>query len=90
MENQRRFAKEPEDAIQDCRQEALLTHLMTRKRIKFCKNYLNWTPKQWENVMFSDELTFRLVNSRGMKVRRPSRLNRYKQRFTIPTITAPV
>ncbi len=39
----------------------LLTPLMTRKRIKFCKKYLNWTPKQWENVMFSDESTFRLV-----------------------------
>jgi transposase len=64
----------------------LLTPLMTRKRIKFCKKYLNWTPKQWENVMFSDESTFRLVNSRGMKVRRPSGLDRYKQRFTVPTV----
>jgi hypothetical protein len=36
--------------------------------------------------MFSDESTFRLVNSRGMKVPRPSVLNRYKQRFTVPTV----
>ncbi len=64
----------------------LLMPLMTRKRIKFGKKYLNWTPKQWENVMFSDESKFRLVNSRGIKVRRPSRLNSYKQRFTIPTV----
>jgi transposase len=64
----------------------LLTALMTRKRIKFCKKYLNWTPQQWENVMFSDESTFRLVNSRGRKVRRPMGLNRYKQRYTIPTV----
>jgi hypothetical protein len=64
----------------------LLTTLMTSKRIKFCKKYLNWTPKQWENVMFSDEFTFRLVNSKGMKVRRPSRLNHYKQCFNIPTV----
>jgi hypothetical protein len=59
---------------------------MTWKRIKFCKKYLIWAPKQWENIMFSDELTFRLVDSRGMKVRRPSRLNSYKQRFSIPTV----
>jgi hypothetical protein len=36
--------------------------------------------------MFFDESTFRLVNSRGIKVKRPSRLNRYKQRLTIATV----
>jgi hypothetical protein len=64
----------------------LLTAQMTWKRIKFCKKYLNWAPKLWENILFSDELTFRLVNSRGMKVRRPSRLNSYKQLFSIPAV----
>jgi hypothetical protein len=59
---------------------------MTRKRIKFCKKYLIYTPKQWENLVSPNKSTFRLVNSRGMKVRRPSGLNHYKQRFTIATV----
>jgi hypothetical protein len=36
--------------------------------------------------MFFDESTFRLVNSRGIKVKRPSRLNCYKQCLTIATV----
>jgi hypothetical protein len=36
-------------------------------------------------VMYSDELTFRLVNSRGAKVQRPSNISRYKQQFMVPT-----
>jgi hypothetical protein len=37
-------------------------------------------------VMFSDESTFRLVNPRAAKVRRPSTVRRYKKRFTISTV----
>jgi hypothetical protein len=51
----------------------LLTKKMTRKK------YLKWTPAQWKNVMFSDESTFCLVNSRGIKVRRARGILRYKQ-----------
>ncbi len=64
----------------------LLTKKMVKKRLAFCKKYLKWTPAQWENVMFSDESTFRLVNSRGIKVRRISGISRYKQRYTVPTV----
>jgi transposase len=64
----------------------LLTAKMTKKRLAFCRKYLKWTPKQWENVMFSDESTFRLVNSRASIVRRPKGISRYKQRYTIPTV----
>jgi hypothetical protein len=35
--------------------------------------------------MFSDESAFRLVNSRGIKVRRISGISRYKQQY-IPTV----
>ncbi len=49
----------------------LLTKKMTKNRLAFCKKYLRWTPPQWENVMFSDESTFRLVNSRGTKIGEP-------------------
>jgi transposase len=36
--------------------------------------------------MFSDESTFRIVNSRGAKVRRPKTVSRYKHQYTIPTV----
>jgi transposase len=64
----------------------LLTQKMKMKRIAFAKKYLNWTEKQWKNVMFSDESTFRIVNSRSVTVRRPKTMNRYKSKFTIPTV----
>ncbi len=62
----------------------LLTQRMMKKRLAFCKKYLKLTPTQWENVMFSDESTFHLVNSSGTKVRRARGISRYKQRYTIP------
>jgi hypothetical protein len=64
----------------------LLTQKMKMKRIAFAKKYLNWTEKQWKNLVFSDECTFRIVNSRSVTVRRPKTKNRYKSKFTIPTI----
>jgi hypothetical protein len=67
-------------------QELLPTAKMTKKRFAFCMKYLKWTPKQWENVMFSDESTFRLVNSRGSIMRRSRGISRYKQRYTISTV----
>ncbi len=33
--------------------------------------------------MFSEEPTFRLINLRAQKVRRPSAMNRYKQRYVV-------
>jgi hypothetical protein len=38
------------------------------------------------NVMFLDEATVRLVNSRAVTVRRPKTISRYKSRFTDPTV----
>jgi hypothetical protein len=38
------------------------------------------------NVMFSDELTSRLVNLRTVMVRRPKTINRYKSRLIVPTV----
>jgi hypothetical protein len=64
----------------------LLTDLMIKKRLRFCKKYRNWKEHDWRNVMYSDESTFRLLNPRGAKVRRPSNISRYKQRFTVPTV----
>jgi hypothetical protein len=43
--------------------------------LKFCHKYKNWKESDWEQVMSSDESTFRLVNSRGATVRRPAPSN---------------
>ncbi len=42
--------------------------------------------KQWRKVVYSDESTFRLLNSRGAKVSRPSSVSQYKQCYTILTV----
>lgn len=64
----------------------LLTPQMVKKRLAFCRKFSSWTPEQWEKVMFSDESTFRLINPRGVIVRRPTTLCRYKHRYTISTV----
>jgi hypothetical protein len=64
----------------------LLTAKMIRKRLTFCKKYRKWTEKNWDSVMFSDESTFRLINPRAQKVRRPSTVCRYKQRYTVVNV----
>jgi hypothetical protein len=55
----------------------LLMARMTNKRLAFCKKYLKWTPNQWENMMFLNELKFCL--DRGAMVRRPSGISHPKQ-----------
>jgi hypothetical protein len=39
----------------------LLTEKMVWKRMTFCKKHRARSMKDWEDVMFSDESTFRLV-----------------------------
>jgi hypothetical protein len=70
-------------------QKPLLTIAMKKKRLAFAKKYQSWTEKDWMGVMFSDESTFRLINPRAAKVRRPSTVSRYKQRFTVSTVKHP-
>jgi hypothetical protein len=48
--------------------------------------YMHWNADQWRKVMFSDESTFRIVNSRGAKVQRPKTVSRYKHQYTIPMV----
>ncbi len=59
---------------------------MKMKRLAFAKKYLNWSEKQWMDVMFSDESTFRSVNSISVIVRRAKTMDQYKSKFTISTI----
>ena len=40
-----------------------------KKRLEWCTKRLNWTPEQWENVVWSDESMFRLgKGAPGMNV----------------------
>jgi transposase len=71
----RRAAKKP-----------LLTEAMKRKRLAFARKYRNWTSYEWRNVMFSDESTFSLVNSRSVTVRRSKTMCRYKHKFVVKTV----
>jgi murein L,D-transpeptidase YcbB/YkuD len=32
-------------------------------QLQFAKEHLNWTPRQWKNIVFSDETKFNLYNS---------------------------
>jgi hypothetical protein len=42
--------------------------------------------KDWETVMVSDESMFRLINPQAQKVRRPSAMHRYKQRWVVVNV----
>ncbi len=53
-------------ARKPAKKKALLTHKMRMKRLAFAKKYLNWTDKHWMDVVFSDESSFRIVNSRSV------------------------
>ncbi len=64
----------------------LLTPAMVKKHLRFCKKYVNWTEEEWTDVMFSDESTFRIVNSRGTTVRRPRTFDRYRQKYTVTPV----
>lgn len=74
----RRAAKKP-----------LLTPPMVQKRLRFARKYLHWTEDQWEEVMFSDESTFAMINPRASTVRRPKAVSRYLNRFTVKTVKHP-
>lgn len=67
----------------------LLTEKMKKKRVAFAQKYQHWTEQDWAKVMYSDESTFRQVDSRSVKVRRPSNISRYKHQYTVKTVKHP-
>ena len=71
----RRAAKKP-----------LLTMKMKAKRLQFARKYRSWTSEQWNEVMFSDESKFEIVNSRSVTVRRGSTTNRYADKYVVKTV----
>jgi hypothetical protein len=54
-------------------------------RLQFSKEHLNWTPRQWKNVLFS-ETKFNLCSSDGIQwVRRPKN-ERFNHKYTRGTV----
>jgi transposase len=86
---QRRLQKDLNMRSKVAALKPMLTSVMKKKRMLFCKKYKDWTPAQWEKVMFSDESTFRVVRATRSLVRRPSGSNRFNSKFTVKTVKHP-
>ena len=67
----------------------MLTTVMKKKRLGFCKKYQYWMATEWRKVMFCDESTFRLVRESRKMVRRSSNTSRFDLKFTVKTVKHP-
>lgn len=57
-----------------------------KARLKFAKDHLNWTSKEWSKVLWSDESKFMVFESDGIKyVRRPEG-QRFNPKYQLPTV----
>ena len=61
---------------------------MKAKRLQFANNHQRWTAQEWQNVLFSDELTFQQFAVRKSYVRRPPG-KRFDDRYTISSMKHP-
>jgi hypothetical protein len=51
-------------------------------QLQFAKEHLNWTPRQWKNIVFSDETKFNFYSSDEIQwVRRPKN-ERFNPKYT--------
>ena len=56
----------------------LLRKQIVKKRLKFAREHLNWTPAQWRRVLWTDESKFELFgNKRRVFIRQDSILVRH-------------
>jgi len=55
------------------------------KRLKWCRDHANWSPEQWETVLWSDESPFVLIFNRKKRVWRRAN-ERYKPECTVATV----
>lgn len=64
----------------------LLRKYNLRKRLRFAKQHVHWTVKQWVKVLFTDESKFEVFgNHRRIIVRRRPG-ERYESRCLVPTV----
>ena len=64
----------------------LITSRMRKDRLEFFQKYKDWTPEDWQAVMWSDESTFRVIQARRGFVRREHGRHRFHPRFTNPVV----
>jgi|SRR5215469_10457883 len=86
---QRRLQKDLKLPSRHAARKPLLTAVMRKKRIAFCKKYINLTAVDWAKVLFSDESSFLTFRSRAKTVRRPIGSNRFDPKYTIKTMKHP-
>lgn len=64
----------------------LLSKKNIKARLAFAQTHINWTPKDWKKVVFSDESKFNLFSSDGiLYVRRPKN-QRFNKKYICPTV----
>lgn len=81
----RRLLKDFGLAARHPAKKPLLTEQQRLKRLKFCKKYEHWSPKDWEKVLFSDETIICQFGAPATMVRRPSG-ERFNPRYTVRTV----
>ena len=42
-----------------------ISHIQRRNRLQWCYEYLNWSVKDWSNVIFSDESNYEVLNRKN-------------------------
>ncbi len=67
----------------------LLTKQMKRNRVAFAHKYKDWTPEQWNEVLFSNETSFSCIRAWPGKVRHPKNSNCYLPMYTSKTMKPP-
>ena len=67
----------------------LLTLHMVKARLRWCRQYKDYTPAQWSRVMWSDESLFKVISARRSWVRRPANISRFHARWCNRTVKHP-
>ena len=55
-------------------------------RIKFAKEHLNWTVKDWSKILWTDESKFMMFGTDGIKFIRRPKGKRYDPKYQLPTV----
>ena len=71
------------------RSKPLLIRLQLRKRLVFCNAVKNYSESDWNNIMWSDESTFQLLQDTRTFVLRPKGSDPNDSRYTKKTVKHP-
>lgn len=64
----------------------LLTVKDRLKRLKWCKERLNWSVAHWSSVIFSDESNFEVFNRKARVLVKRFQFEKYHAKFVVPTL----